>query len=74
MGQTEYLVVVEKYGPGSYGAYVPKLPGIGVAGETESDVRDAQSGAANTASTSAANPASNGDVAASPRANVPCST
>ncbi len=39
MGQTEYLVVVEKYGPGSYGSYVPKLPGIGVAGETESEVR-----------------------------------
>ncbi len=39
MGQTEYLVVVEKYGPGSYGAYVPELPGIGVAGETESEVR-----------------------------------
>ncbi len=39
MGQTEYLVVVEKYGPGSYGAYVPALPGIAVAGETESEVR-----------------------------------
>ncbi len=40
MGQTEYLVVVETYGPGSYGAYVPELPGIGVAGETESAVRE----------------------------------
>ena len=26
MRQTEYLVVVEKYGPGSYAAYVPELP------------------------------------------------
>ena len=40
MGRTEYLVVVEKYGPGSYGAYVPDLPGIGVAGETEDEVCD----------------------------------
>ena len=40
MGQTEYLVIVEKYGPGSFGAYVPELPGIGVAGETEDEVRD----------------------------------
>ena len=40
MAQTEYLVIVENYGPGSYGAYVPELPGIGVAGETEDDVRD----------------------------------
>ena len=39
MGQTEYLVIVEKYGPGSYGAYVPELPGIGVAGETEDEVQ-----------------------------------
>ena len=39
MGQTEYLVIVEKYGPSSYGAYVPELPGIGVAGETEDEVR-----------------------------------
>ena len=39
MGQTEYLVIVEKYRPSSYGAYVPKLPGIGVAGETEDEVR-----------------------------------
>ena len=39
MAQTEYLVIVEKYGPGSYGAYVPELPGIGVAGETEDEVR-----------------------------------
>ena len=30
MAQTEYLVIVEKYGPSSYGAYVPELPGIGV--------------------------------------------
>ena len=40
MGQTEYLVIVEKYGLGSYGAYVPELPGIGVAGESEEEVRD----------------------------------
>lgn len=40
MAQTEYLVIVENYGPGSYGAYVPELPGIGVAGETEDEVRD----------------------------------
>ena len=39
MAQTEYLVIVENYGPGSYGAYVPELPGIGVAGETEDEVR-----------------------------------
>ena len=38
--QTEYLVIVEKHGHGSYGAYVPELPGIGVAGETEEQVRD----------------------------------
>ncbi len=35
MTQTEYLVIVEKYGPGAHGAYVPELPGIGVAGKTE---------------------------------------
>lgn len=40
MGRTEYLVIVEKYGTGSYGAYVPELPGIGVAGKTEDEVRD----------------------------------
>ena len=40
MGQTEYLVIVGKYGLGSYGAYVPELPGIGVAGESEEEVRD----------------------------------
>ena len=40
MGQTEYLVIVEKYGPGAFGAYVPELPGIGVAGETEDEVRE----------------------------------
>ncbi len=40
MAQTEYLVIVENYGHGSYGAYVPELPGIGVAGETEEQVRD----------------------------------
>ena len=40
MAQTEYLVIVENYGPGSYGAYVPELPGIGVAGEAEGGVRD----------------------------------
>ena len=36
-------------------------------------VQAPDSGASNTASTSAANPANNGDVAASPRANTPCS-
>ena len=40
MAQTEYLVIVEKYGPSSYGAYVPELPGIGVVGETEDEVHD----------------------------------
>ena len=40
MMQTEYLVIVEKYAPGAYGAYVPELPGIGVAGKTEDEVRD----------------------------------
>lgn len=40
MAQNEYLVIVEKYGPGAYGAYVPELSGIGVAGETEDEVRD----------------------------------
>ena len=40
MAQTEYLVIVEKYGPRAYGAYVPELLGIGVAGDTEDEVRD----------------------------------
>ena len=40
MRQTEYLVIVEKHGGGSFGAYVPELPGIGVAGETEDEVRE----------------------------------
>lgn len=40
MPRTEYLVIVENCGRGSYGAYVPELPGIGVAGETEEQVRD----------------------------------
>ncbi len=40
MAQTEYLVIGEAYGPGAYGAYVPELPGIGVAGKTEDEVRD----------------------------------
>lgn len=39
MQQTEYLVIVENYGRGSYGAYVPELPGIGEVGETEDEVR-----------------------------------
>ncbi len=39
MAQTEYLIIVEQYGPQAYGAYVPELPGIGVAGETEDAVR-----------------------------------
>ena len=40
MAQTEYLIIVEKYGPRAYGAYVPELPGIGVAGGTEDEVRE----------------------------------
>jgi predicted RNase H-like HicB family nuclease len=40
MAQAEYLVIVEKYGPRAYGAYVPELPGVGVAGKTEEEVRD----------------------------------
>lgn len=40
MAQTEYLVIVEKYESRAFGAYVPELPGIGVAGETEDEVRD----------------------------------
>ena len=40
MGQTEYVGNVETYGPGSFGAYVPELPVIGVAGETEDEVRE----------------------------------
>ena len=39
MARSEYLAVVEQYGPGAHGAYVPELPGIGVAGETEAEVR-----------------------------------
>ena len=39
MARSEYLVIVERYGPASYGAYVPELPGIGVAGESEAEVR-----------------------------------
>lgn len=39
MAQTEYLIIVEKYGPRAYGAYVPELPGIGVAGKTVGEVR-----------------------------------
>ena len=40
MAQTEYLVILERFRPRAYGAYVPELPGIGVAGETEDEVRD----------------------------------
>ena len=40
MAQSEYLVIMEKYECGAFGAYVPELPGIGVAGETEDEVRD----------------------------------
>ena len=40
MVQNEYLVIVENYGSRAFGAYVPELPGIGVAGETEDEVRD----------------------------------
>ena len=40
MAQSEYLVIVEKFGSGAFGAYVPELPGVGVAGETEDEVRD----------------------------------
>ena len=39
MAQAEYLVIVERYEDGACGAYVPELPGIGVAGETEDEVR-----------------------------------
>lgn len=39
MAPSEYLVVVEQYGPGACGAYAPELPGIGVAGEAEAEVR-----------------------------------
>ncbi len=39
MAQTEYLVVVERYRADAYGAYVPELLGLGVAGETEAEVR-----------------------------------
>ena len=45
MAWSEYLAVVEKYGPGAYGAYVPELPGVGVAGETEAEVRALVTGA-----------------------------
>lgn len=38
--KAEYLIIVEKYGPGSYGAYVPELPVIGGAGETKDEVHD----------------------------------
>ena len=40
MAQTEYLIIVEKYGTGAYGAYVAELPGIGVAGKTEDEVHE----------------------------------
>ncbi len=40
MSQAENLVIIENYGSRSYGAYVPELPGIGVAGETEDEVRN----------------------------------
>lgn len=40
MAQTECLIIVEEYGLGAYGAHVPELPGIGVAGETEDEVHD----------------------------------
>ena len=40
MAQAEYLVILERFGPRAYGAYVPELPGIGVAEETEGQVRD----------------------------------
>ena len=40
MAQSEYMVIVEKFGSGAFGAYVPELPGVGVAGETEDEVRD----------------------------------
>ena len=40
MVQNEFLVIVENYGSRAYGAYVPELPGTGVAGETEDEVRN----------------------------------
>jgi predicted RNase H-like HicB family nuclease len=38
MNDMNYLVVIEK-GPKSFGAYVPDLPGVGVAGRTVSEVK-----------------------------------
>ncbi len=40
MPRAEYLVIVEKYGAHAFGAYVPELPGIGVAGESEDEIRE----------------------------------
>ena len=40
MAQREYLVIVEKFASGAFGGYVPELPGLGVAGETEDEVRE----------------------------------
>jgi predicted RNase H-like HicB family nuclease len=36
---TEYLVVIEREG-GSWGAYCPDLPGVGVVGETREEVEE----------------------------------
>lgn len=35
---TQYAIVIEE-GPTSWGAYAPDLPGVGVVGETEEEVR-----------------------------------
>ena len=39
LAQSEYLVIVEKFGSGAFGDHEPELPGIAVAGETEDDGR-----------------------------------
>jgi predicted RNase H-like HicB family nuclease len=37
---TQYAVVIERGETGSYGAYVPDLPGCVAAAETEAEVRE----------------------------------
>ncbi len=36
----KYLVIYEKSETGSWGAFAPDLPGLGVAGETLAEVKD----------------------------------
>ena len=36
---TTWTVIIER-GPSSWGAYVPALPGLGVAGETQIEVKE----------------------------------